>query len=75
MLVKLKVTRVKCQTNNMSHLQEAGSAELGWAFWTKVVVVIIGFIGGLSFVFAQVNSHVHYSPIKEPTKPTNSGGH
>ena len=58
----------------MSHLQEAGSAELGWAFWTKVVVVIIGFIGGLSFVFAQVNYHVHYSPIKEPTMLINQVG-
>jgi len=43
-------------------IQEAGHSELGWAFWTKVVVVIIGFIGGLSFVFAQVK--MYYNLIK-----------
>ena len=36
-----------------------------------VVVVMIGFTGDLSFVFAQVNSFVQYSLIKEP----NSGVH
>jgi len=38
-------------------IQEAQLSELGWAFWTKVVVVIIGFVGGLSFVFAQVKMY------------------
>lgn len=32
----------------------------GWPFWTKLIVVAVGFTGGLVFMYVQCKMYVHY---------------
>ena len=41
-------------------ISEANSDEIGWAFWTKIGVVFIGFVGGISFMYSQCKMYVTY---------------
>lgn len=38
--------------------QEIRKGHLGWPFWTKLVVVAIGFTGGLVFMYVQCKVYV-----------------
>lgn len=38
--------------------QEIHQGELDWPFWTKLVVVAIGFTGGLVFMYVQCKVYV-----------------
>ena len=39
--------------------EEIRNGELLWPFWTKLVVVAIGFTGGLVFMYIQCKVYVH----------------
>ena len=39
--------------------EEIRNGELQWPFWTKLVVVAIGFTGGLVFMYIQCKVYVH----------------
>ena len=39
--------------------EEIRAGELAWPFWTKLVVVAIGFTGGLVFMYIQCKVYVH----------------
>lgn len=41
-------------------ISEAKENEIGWAFWTKIGVVFIGFVGGISFMYSQCKMYVTY---------------
>lgn len=38
--------------------EEITKGELKWPFWTKLVVVAIGFTGGLVFIYVQCKMYV-----------------
>lgn len=38
--------------------EEMRTGELGWPFWTKLIVVAIGFTGGLVFMYVQCKMYV-----------------
>ena len=39
--------------------EEVRQGDLAWPFWTKLVVVAIGFTGGLVFMYIQCKVYVH----------------
>ena len=39
--------------------EEIRNGELQWPFWTKLVVVAIGFTGGLVFMYIQCKVYIH----------------
>jgi len=39
--------------------EEIKLGELQWSFWTKLVVVAIGFTGGLVFMYVQCKAYLH----------------
>ena len=39
--------------------EEIRNGELQWPFWTKLVVVAIGFPGGLVFMYIQCKVYIH----------------
>ncbi|XP_049793509.1 E3 ubiquitin-protein ligase MARCHF8 isoform X1 [Schistocerca nitens] len=39
--------------------EEVGRGSLEWPFWTKLVVVAIGFTGGLVFMYIQCKAYAH----------------
>ena len=41
-------------------ITEANQNDIGWAFWTKIGVVFIGFVGGISFMYSQCKMYVTY---------------
>ena len=43
----------RCAGWDRNGLEEIKTGELAWPFWTKLVVVAIGFTGGLVFMYIQ----------------------
>lgn len=41
-------------------IAEASANDIGWAFWTKIGVVFIGFVGGMSFMYSQCKMYITY---------------
>ncbi|GFN78295.1 E3 ubiquitin-protein ligase march8 [Plakobranchus ocellatus] len=39
--------------------EEVSSGTLDWPFWTKLIVVAIGFTGGVVFMYVQCKMYVH----------------
>ncbi|CAG0915828.1 unnamed protein product [Notodromas monacha] len=39
--------------------EEARSNHLEWSFWTKLIVVAVGFTGGIVFMYVQCKTYVH----------------
>ena len=40
-------------------IDEVKENHLEWPFWTKLIVVAIGFVGGLIFMYVQCKVYVH----------------
>lgn len=39
--------------------EEVSNGNLDWPFWTKLIVVAIGFTGGLVFMYVQCKMYIH----------------